>query len=156
MIGHFDREPREKRGDIGGKIEAGVAGERRRGRLSKRNSSGEVLQKSLGAGRQAANLDIEAGARNKRILATPIGYRRKVDFAGVHRPDRNDGIVRRDDFDRGVQDEPRARQGVRVAANERGGRQRFCVGGVVRARSRGFEAGDIGEIRNVPRRFEVR
>jgi hypothetical protein len=31
------------------------------------------LQKSLGAGPQAANLDIEAGARNKRILATPIG-----------------------------------------------------------------------------------
>ena len=73
MIGHFDREPREKRGEIGGKIEVGVAGERRRGRLSERNSSGEVLQKSLGAGRQAANLDIEAGARNKRILATPIG-----------------------------------------------------------------------------------
>jgi hypothetical protein len=45
----------------------------RRGRLSKWISSGEVLQKSLGAGPQAANLDIEAGARNKRILATPIG-----------------------------------------------------------------------------------
>src|ERR1700730_7900545 len=49
LIGHCDREPREKRGEIGGKIEACVAGEAPRGRLSKRISSGEVLQKSLGA-----------------------------------------------------------------------------------------------------------
>jgi len=115
-----------------------------------------VELEQLGAGPQAANLDIERRARNKRIFATPICYGRKVDFAGVHRPDRNDRIVRRDDFNRGVQNEPHARQGVREAANERGGRQRFCVGGVVGARASRFKPCDVGEIGYFPRRFEVR
>jgi hypothetical protein len=55
-----------------------------------------------------------------------------------------------------VQDEPHAHQGFRKAATERGGRQRFCVGGVVGARAGRFKPCDVGEIGYFPGRFEVR
>src|SRR5208282_5555395 len=77
-----DREPREKCGEIGCEIETRVRGVRRGGCRAERIPGGEALQKSLGAGRQAAHLDVNPGTRDKRVLAVPIGDRRKLHFAG--------------------------------------------------------------------------
>jgi len=69
---------------------------------------------------EAAHLDVNR-TRDKRILAVPIGDRRKLHFAGVHRPNHDNRIIRRHDFKRGVQNETQIRQGLRAVPAERGG-----------------------------------
>src|ERR1019366_10735545 len=69
FVGCCNGEPREKRREIGREIEARVRGERQGRRHAERIASGKTLQESFGTGRQTAQLDIEPGAANKRILA---------------------------------------------------------------------------------------